>query len=126
MAYRDYLHCSVCDCKLIYDGDDNARESFGIQFGEGATPILICPNCISGKVTPKLIAASPDLLEALKALLERYTGLVNSGDAGNWDCEKEDEVKYARQAIAKAEGNTDHIPDAGKMVDILDTQADKV
>jgi uncharacterized Zn finger protein (UPF0148 family) len=37
--------------------------------------------------------------EALTALLDRYTELVNSGDAGFWDPEEEDEVKLARQAL---------------------------
>lgn len=50
----------------------------------------------------RLIAAAPDLREALAALLERYTGLVNCGDCGFWDPETEDEVKAARAALAKA------------------------
>ena len=37
---------------------------------------------------------------ALVALLERYTGLVNSGDAGSWACEKESCVIYARTVLA--------------------------
>ncbi len=50
------------------------------------------------------IAASPDLLEALEGLLKRYTQLVNCGDCGNWDPEKEDDVIASRAAIAKAKG----------------------
>jgi hypothetical protein len=42
------------------------------------------------------------LREALAALLDRYTRLVNSGDAGFWDPEEEDEVKLARQALNSA------------------------
>lgn len=42
-----------------------------------------------------------ELLEALENVLRRYTDLINSGDAGNWDPEEEDEVKSARAAIAK-------------------------
>jgi hypothetical protein len=42
------------------------------------------------------------LREALAALLDRYTILVNSGDAGFWDPEEEDEVKLARQALNSA------------------------
>lgn len=51
-----------------------------------------------------LIAAAPDLLAAIKALLAHYVQLVESGDAGNWNAEHEPKVIAARDAIAKAEG----------------------
>jgi hypothetical protein len=51
-----------------------------------------------------LIAAAPDLLEALQTFLDEYVALVVSGDAGNWDAEEENKVKAARAAIAKATG----------------------
>lgn len=51
-----------------------------------------------------LIAASPELRDALDRLLARYVGLVESGDAGFWNAEEEDEVIAARAALAKAEG----------------------
>lgn len=54
------------------------------------------------RANARLIAAAPDLLVALSGLLERYVGLVESGDAGFWDAEKEDCVIKARAAIAKA------------------------
>lgn len=54
----------------------------------------------------RLIAAAPDLFEALTGLLEHYLSLANSGDAGFWDPEKEAQVIAARSAIAKAEGRT--------------------
>lgn len=38
--------------------------------------------------------------EALKALLDRYTSLVNCGDCGNWDPETEAVVIKARAALA--------------------------
>jgi hypothetical protein len=41
------------------------------------------------------------LRTALDGLLERYTGLVNCGDCGFWDPEKEDEVINARRALAE-------------------------
>jgi hypothetical protein len=41
--------------------------------------------------------------EALVALVKRYVGLVESGDAGFWDPEKEHEVIYARASIAAYE-----------------------
>lgn len=36
---------------------------------------------------------------ALEALLKRYLSLVNSGNCGFWDPEKEDEVIQARVAL---------------------------
>lgn len=49
-----------------------------------------------------LIAAAPDLLEALKATTAWIVELAESGDAGFWDAEKAPEVIQARAAIAKA------------------------
>jgi hypothetical protein len=43
------------------------------------------------------------LLEALRDMLDRYVGLVVSGDAGNWDAEQEPEVIASRAAIKKCE-----------------------
>lgn len=40
---------------------------------------------------------------ALDGLLERYTELVNSGDAGFWDPEKEPVVLAAREALGPVE-----------------------
>jgi hypothetical protein len=56
------------------------------------------------RANARLIAAAPDLLDALRALLSRYVGLVNCGDCGNWNPEMEPEVQTARAAISKAEG----------------------
>lgn len=44
----------------------------------------------------------PLLIKALRELLDHYVGLVNSGDAGNWDPEKEGEVAQARAALRLA------------------------
>jgi hypothetical protein len=52
----------------------------------------------------RLIAAAPELLDALKAMLKMYCELVNSGDCGDWSPEEDEEVIAARAAIAKAEG----------------------
>lgn len=51
-----------------------------------------------------LIAAAPDLYEALEAFVARYAAMVNSGDCGNWNPEEEDFVIAARSALAKASG----------------------
>lgn len=54
----------------------------------------------------QLIAAAPELLDALAGLLTHYVRLVDSGDAGNWDAEDEAEVIAARAALASAKGGS--------------------
>ncbi|MBW3095668.1 hypothetical protein [Pseudohoeflea coraliihabitans] len=72
----------------------------GEAFGR-ATQTVYLP----AEANARLIAAAPDLLEALEGLLAKYTELVSSGDCGSWDPEKESEVIAARAAIAKAKGD---------------------
>jgi hypothetical protein len=50
----------------------------------------------------RAVNAHDDLVAALTELLDHYTQLVNCGDCGNWDPEKEGKVKAARAALAKA------------------------
>lgn len=50
----------------------------------------------------RLIAAAPELLEALRGMTEHYVRLAGCGDCGNWNPEEEPEVIAARAAIAKA------------------------
>lgn len=49
-----------------------------------------------------IIVAAPELFDALTKLTKRYVALVESGDCGFWDAEKEPEVIAAFAAIAKA------------------------
>ena len=54
--------------------------------------------------TVAMFKAAPDMYKALEDLLDRYVGLVECGDCGNWDAEKEAEVIASRLALAKARG----------------------
>ena len=54
------------------------------------------------KADARLIAAAPDLLEALKNLVER---IDKNGGIGEYKTDPVFVIKYARSAIAKAEGN---------------------
>lgn len=44
------------------------------------------------------------LVTALEGMIDRYTGLVNCGDCGNWNPEEEKSVIAAREALAAAKG----------------------
>jgi hypothetical protein len=61
----------------------------------------------------RLIAAAPELLEALEAMTRMYASLVESGDCGFWNPEEVDEVRAARAAIARATDSNIHPDPAG-------------
>lgn len=56
-----------------------------------------CPEC--GLTIPLLVKEPSPLYRAASAMLERYVRLVESGDAGNWDAETEEEVIELRKAL---------------------------
>jgi len=51
MAYRDYILCKTCGCKIVYDGDDNGRNMLETYWGKPFAPDwtvgLLCPDCIA-------------------------------------------------------------------------------
>ena len=51
------------------------------------------------------------LYTALKGLTDMYVSMVNSGDCGNWDPEKDKEVIAARSAITEVELDLGQLPD---------------
>lgn len=73
--------------------------------GLGITIAYVHQGAITNaRANANLIASAPDLYSALTALLNKYVGLVRSGDAGFWDPEAEEEVINSRDALAKARG----------------------
>jgi len=54
----------------------------------------------------RLIAAAPNLLEALEELFSSYKQLADSGDAGNWSVEELPEGVKALAAIDRAKGES--------------------
>ena len=73
MAYRDYILCKTCGCKIVYDGDDNGRNMLETYWGKPFAPDwtvgLLCPDCI---------AQMEAECEALRAALQ---GIVDFADA---------------------------------------------
>jgi hypothetical protein len=39
MAYADYMHCYVCDCKVHYDSEVDYDDACGTD------PIVLCVDC---------------------------------------------------------------------------------
>ena len=62
---------------------------------------LICESVLDPQ-DAKLIAAAPDLLNALINLKNMYVEMINSGDCGNWNPREDKEVIEAEKALEKA------------------------
>ena len=50
MAGRDYISCKYCECRIIYDGNDEIRSSMEERWGNPNTVVwtvqMICPKCL--------------------------------------------------------------------------------
>lgn len=56
------------------------------------------------KANAALIESAPVLYDELQKALDKWICLANSGDAGFWDPEKEDDVIRIRSVLASARG----------------------
>ena len=95
MAYRDYIHCADCDCKLIYDGNDNAREWLEECYGDTSAGIwtaeIVCPDCLK-KLRAKLSAAPKveqepipqEWKDAVEKAIDAMQKLTPAIDAALW------------------------------------------
>lgn len=81
LALRDYILCDGCESKLIYDGYDNARDTFD----DAKPPLLLCGDCAQRRGTA---------IERVKAAADDLLGVVPSG------CERERaELRMALAAL---------------------------
>ena len=90
---------------------EKGNECIEVFQGEGSEyspQVCYLQSCYRGSAETiadaHLIASAPDIYKALEDLLDRYVGLVECGDCGNWDAETEEEVIASRTALTKARG----------------------
>lgn len=109
MAYADYIHCSSCDCKLIYDGYDDTHEDFVASYGTDYK--ILCPDCI--KKAKEKYAAEREMVEWLvsyqscRFVADEDSGLTVGAEYFEWfDGEKFNYIEIIdgdiRAAILKA------------------------
>jgi hypothetical protein len=41
MAYCDYMHCAICDCKVHYDASVDYDD-----YKRGCKPVVLCKDCM--------------------------------------------------------------------------------
>lgn len=67
MALRDYILCSQCECKLVYDGAHDQRDWLEERFN---TRSLICPTCAAEQ--KRRADLYPELVEFVQEFLADY------------------------------------------------------
>ena len=96
MALRDYICCSECECKIVYDGCGYARDRLEHVWGDTQanhwTVDLLCPDCL------KTLRARVAQLEAENAQLRAEWGepVAFYTSQGNWP-----------RIVLAADGNAD-------------------
>jgi len=97
MALRDYILCGTCECKLLYDGDDNGRDRLESVFGEGAR--LLCPDCIAtlrqqlAEAQARLVAHEAMMAGAVEVEVCWFNGEVGALDRLYLNHEESDALK---------------------------------
>lgn len=99
---------------LVERDPEAGYAKFGI-YSPDDHPVVSHFHAIENEADAILIAAAPDLLEALETFVAEYVDLVQSGDAGFWNPEHEPKVIMARKAIAKARTSLPAPLSAGRM-----------
>ena len=96
---HDYVACPNCDWKGATSKLDDAQDLLQRLEPGDIVPDGQCPDCgaLVCESNP-LVAAAPDLLAALRGMLDKFQYDTLPEESG-WD-----EVETARAAIAKAEG----------------------
>lgn len=85
-------------------GQDGNQRIYGPD-GMGEDSGLVCSAVRARDIDHivKCVNAQDDLIAALKTWLEEYIALVNSGDAGFWDPEKELKVIKTRELLLQVQ-----------------------
>ena len=91
MKISDYFKLPIEIEKIHFDEKHMVRE---LNIGDGG-------EC---KAVNLAVNNFDDMYKALKDITEMYVDLINSGDCGSWDPEKDKEVMAARKSLSKARG----------------------
>jgi hypothetical protein len=86
-------------------GPDEEYDPAVCVSGDGFDICTAWSGYFAANANAKLIAAAPDLLEALEQSTKEWIELALSGDCGNWNVDQMSVVTNARAAIAKAKGD---------------------
>jgi hypothetical protein len=75
------------------------KDAIAVVYSGELNPVL---DSEAMEANAKLIAAAPELLEALQAMMCVYKEIADSGDCGWWEAEEQENYKYAMSIINKA------------------------
>lgn len=79
MALGDYILCSKCECKLLYDGDRSGRDWWEERFGE--PPQIECPDCQKAQrkpLTVEQICEIADRFDWSRDCAEQYARAIEA------------------------------------------------